>query len=237
MLTALSHSQELIVDKLWEVGAIKIDISPDGGFRIKAQDDDPTIPNSPFYLNIRTEDHPSNPGPVTAEIMDLVGNELFWAIGSNQQYLNFGWFADIPDAGTPFGDQIERVIGEYVSGQFGRLKLCKLKFEDGSRQISSDVRIMYGEPAVGQEDTVLLVDDLITRASTKLEAIRALEGAGFTVVTVLVLFDRGRGVEELRKLGYNVVAVMSVLDVVDYLLAARKITDEEHRVIREYITR
>ena len=232
----LTASQEIIVDELWDVGAIQVDTSEDGGYPIKAQESDPTIANSPLYLNIRTKDHPSNPGQVTRTTMIRVGDEFFAAINANDQAWDFGWYVDIPNAGKPFGDQIERIIRGYVDGQFGRLQLRKLEFDDGTRRISSEVEILCGKPSVGEEDTVMLVDDLITKAGTKLEAIKALEGAGYTVVTVVVLFDRGSGVAELRELGYNVVAVMSVLDVIDYLRDSEKITGEQHQIIRDYVS-
>jgi hypothetical protein len=231
----LTQTQQVIVDKLWEVGAIKIDISEDGGFTIKAQENDPTIPNSPIYLNIRTEDHPKNPGAVTQEIMDLIGDEFFAALNKDDDGWNFSWFADIPHAGTPFGDQIERIVGQYVSTDLGRLQLSKTEHADGSREIASDVRIVYGDVTTLDDANVVLIDDLITKASTKLEAIKALETAGFKVVKVLVLVNRGSGVTDLRRLGYDVVAIMSLYDIIDYLLRSRRISHEEHSTIRRYL--
>lgn len=229
----LTASQEIIVDELWDVGAIQVDTSPDGGFRIKAQESDPTIKNSPFYLNIRSESHPTNPGPVTSQTMHRIGDEFSYAISDNEVGWEFDWFVDIPHAGVPFGDQIERFVREEILTDAGRLQLHKKDLGGGKRLITKKVVILFGN---SKGKRTLLTDDLITKAGTKLEAIKALTAAGYEVVMVLVLFDRGSGAEDLRKLGYNVVAVMSVLDVIDYLLDSEKITGEQHQIIRDYVS-
>ena len=166
--------------------------------------------------------------------MDLIGDEFFDAISLDDVGWEVDWFVDIPEAGTPFGDQIRRVVGMYVMTTMGRLQLHKTTFDDGTRQIDRTVSVAYGDPPE-EGDGVLLVDDLITKAGTKLEAIRALESHGLRVRIVLVLVDRGTGAEDLRKLGYNVIAIMSLTDMIEHYKLVGSISMAEYHVVRKYL--
>jgi len=83
------------------------------------------------------------------------------------------------------------------------------------------------EGAFERGQTVLLIDDLITRGHSKLEAIAPLEAAGLNVKDILVLVDREQGgVEELDAHGYAVHAVMTLTQILDALEEAGKLTAE-----------
>jgi uridine monophosphate synthetase len=86
--------------------------------------------------------------------------------------------------------------------------------------------------------TALLIDDLITKGHSKIEAIAPLEAAGLKVKDVLVLVDREQGgVEELDAHGYTVHAVLTLSQILDvlagsgHLAAARR--DEIKSWLRE----
>jgi len=64
---------------------------------------------------------------------------------------------------------------------------------------------------------VLLVDDLVTKAETKIEAIKAIESQGAIVVGIVVLIDRQQGgKDELAAAGYTLLASMTVSDLFDF---------------------
>jgi len=73
--------------------------------------------------------------------------------------------------------------------------------------------------------TALLIDDLITKGHSKIEAIVPLEAAGLKVKDVLVLVDREQGgVEELDAHGYAVHAVLTLSQILDVLVGAGHLT-------------
>jgi len=85
-------------------------------------------------------------------------------------------------------------------------------------------------------ETVLLVDDLITRGDSKLEATRPLEAAGLTVRDVLVLIDREQGGEQdLAQRGYRLHAVLRLAEILDVLRETGRITPAQHAEVLHYL--
>ena len=80
------------------------------------------------------------------------------------------------------------------------------------------------EGAFKRGQTALLIDDLITKGHSKIEAIVPLEAAGLKVKDVLVLVDREQGgVEELDVHGYAVHAVLTLSQILDVLVRGGKL--------------
>jgi uridine monophosphate synthetase len=81
------------------------------------------------------------------------------------------------------------------------------------------------EGAFNLGQTALLIDDIITKGHSKLEAIAPLEAAGLVIKDILVLVDREQGgVEELAARGYAVHAVLTLTQILDALVEAGKLT-------------
>jgi len=85
-------------------------------------------------------------------------------------------------------------------------------------------------------ETALMVDDLITRGDSKLEAIAPLETAGLTVRDVLVLVDREQGgAEYLAQRGYRLHAVLRLTEILDALRESARITPAQHAGVLTYL--
>lgn len=219
----LTCSQQTLANVLFEAGAIKF-----GRFKIKAQENNPDLPDSPIYLNLRTDKHPvrEKRGPLKADILRMVRREIGLLLD------DLGWefdrFTDIPDAGTPFGDQIEAL---HISRD-KRLVLAKRFRDDGSRYIS---HIASGD-YVPYSDKVLVLDDVITGADSKLETIQVLEDAGLRIWRLLVLVDRCQGgADLLRRSGYDVSAVMTLPNMIRHYVKSGRITIGEGREVLRYL--
>jgi uridine monophosphate synthetase len=86
------------------------------------------------------------------------------------------------------------------------------------------------------EETALVVDDLITRGDSKLEAIAPLEAAGLTVRDVLVLIDREQGgAEDLARRGYSLHAILRLSEILDSLRESARITPDQHAEVLRYL--
>lgn len=87
-------------------------------------------------------------------------------------------------------------------------------------------------------ETALLVDDLITRGGSKLEAIQSLEAADLTVHDVLVLIDREQGgAEDLVERGYRLHAVLRLSELLERLTQSGRITAEQGAEVTAYLNR
>jgi uridine monophosphate synthetase len=219
-MTALQGKKARLADLLFEVGAIKF-----GAFLLKLHEEHPEAPLSPIYLELRDNTHPVKPGPLTPEAMDLIGDVMWMTI-----MRPFCRYADIPAAGDPFGDQLERHVTQRAHPA-GRVHLHKEILPDGKRRITEQVNGEYEEG-----DVCLLVDDLITQADTKLEAIAALEAAGMVVDEVLVLVDRQQGgADQLRTRGYDLRAVFLLDELLEHYVSRGFIDQAKADEVLSYI--
>jgi uridine monophosphate synthetase len=95
-------------------------------------------------------------------------------------------------------------------------------------------RFIEGSYRPGEQ--VLVVDDVISRAQSKFEAIDLLETVQLQVRDIFVVVDRQMGgTEYLAEQGYTVHAVMTIQDVLDTLLALDRITYDQHQFITAWL--
>ena len=174
----LSPRLQDLLRLLFQLGAIKF-----GGFKLKLHDTNPDAPLSPIYANLRTSDNPK-PGPLTSMAVDSIALEMMELVRQARLPPRYQHLAGIPNAGLPFALAFQRqtlinppkliTLGK-TSGEHARKITCVV---DGDFQAG---------------DLVLLLDDLITAADSKFEAIQALEESGLMVNDVVVLMDREQG--------------------------------------------
>ena len=136
--------------------------------------------------------------------------------------LAFDRIAAIPLAGLPIGTAMALEIDRPMIYPRPQVKAH-------GRQ-----RTIEGEFSPGE--TVLVVDDLITRGTSKVEAIAPLKEAGLAVKDVLVLIDREQGgVDDLAQQGYRLHAVFKFTDILDTLKESERITAEQYGKVLDYL--
>lgn len=82
----------------------------------------------------------------------------------------------------------------------------------------------------------LVVDDLVTRADSKLEAIEILETGGLIVKDVVVVFDREQGGDEqLAKKGYTLHAALKIKPTLRFYAKVGKITQKQLTRVLDYL--
>jgi uridine monophosphate synthetase len=87
-----------------------------------------------------------------------------------------------------------------------------------------------------EHETVLLIDDLITKGHSKIEAIAPLVAAGLKVNDILVLIDREQGgALELASLGCRLHALLTLTALLDVLVTHKKITPEKRAEVLTWI--
>lgn len=219
MTNEMTQMEERVAEMLFEVGAVKF-----GAFKLKLHEKNPDAPLSPVFLNLRTPDNPK-PGPLRAPLVELIGEALYSRHCA--AHLEFDHVAGVPRAGDPFAHAFYRVLARRSASL---IKLSK-KEDNDRREVTS---IFEGTHAPG--DTALLIDDLITRADSKLEAIRVLENAELVVKDVLVLVDREQGgTKELANAGYRLHAVFTLTRLLDFYVTRRMMTEAKRDEVVAYL--
>lgn len=210
----LTQTQEQVADRIHDREAIKF-----GAFKLKLHEKNPDAPLSPIYLTLRI---PENGGPLTNDDVEAIGQELYIMV--QREGVIFDLVVGIPRAGEPFAKVVSRLSKKPL------LKLGK-RVEGDRRKIDS---VVAGDYLLGQR--VLLVDDLITQADTKKEAIGVVEEAKLVVAGVAVLVDRQQGgSEELREAGYNFYAAFPLSVLLDYYVQAGRIAQAKCDEVMTYI--
>jgi orotate phosphoribosyltransferase len=166
---------------------------------------------SPVYIDLRLlASHPT--------LLRDVAHEM----AAFARTLAFDRIAAIPLAGLPIGTALALEMDRPMIYPRPEVKA------HGRR------RAIEGEFAPGE--TALVVDDLITRGTSKIEAIEPLKDAGLVVQDVLVLIDREQGgVEDLAQQGYRLHAILKFTDILDSLKESRRITAEQHAEVLEHL--
>ena len=166
---------------------------------------------SPVYVDLRLlASHPA--------ILRDVAREMAAAA----RELTFDRIAAIPLAGLP--------IGTALAMEMDRPMIYPRP------QVKAHGRKRTIEGAFSSGETVLVVDDLITRGTSKIEAIEPLKEAGLVVQDVLVLIDREQGgTEDLAQQGYRLHAVLKFTDILDTLKESGRITAEQHANVTSYL--
>lgn len=166
---------------------------------------------SPIYIDLRLlVSHPS------------LLREVARAMAELAEALVFDRIAAIPYAGLPIGTAMALEMDRPLI--YPRKEVKK----HGTRQPI--------EGAFEPGETMLVIDDLITRGTSKIEAIEPLEAARLTVKDVLVLIDREQGgADDLAQRGYRLHAVLRLTDILNGLRESGRITPTQHDEVTAYL--
>jgi orotate phosphoribosyltransferase len=203
-----------------------------GAFKLKLHDRNPKAPLSPFFISLRNKNHPTKPGKLEDADYELIARSMFAAIREDPD-LVFMAIAGIPVAGDPIADAVESLIlkdERYNQGDFRVIRLSKIESDKG--------RMIIPKPGFEyrKRELIILFDDLITEADTKLEAIRSIESQGGIVVAVVVLIDREQGgPEALAAAGHRLIAVFKISELFRYYHTIGKLDENKFRESMIYL--
>lgn len=170
-----------------------IDFARDGEFALKLHAENPTAPLSPYYINLRNL--PNNLLIVVAE-----------AIAEATQGVEADFCTGIPEAGEPIAQVFSKISGMQYRRLFAKA------VSGSGRRITAFDEAFYGKGA-----KLFIIDDLITEADTKWEAISQAHSLNYSVAGIVVLIDRQQGgTDQLKARGYKVFAPLPISRVFVY---------------------
>ncbi len=103
-------------------------------------------------------------------------------------------------------------------------------------QPKQDHRNYVIEGAYEPNQSVMLLDDLITTGGSILDTAKVLKDEGLRVTDVMVLVDRGVGATaRLKAQGYRLSSVLTLEVMLNYYLSMRKIDESIHRKCIDFI--
>ncbi len=201
----LTVAQEKLADQLFEIGAIKF-----GDFKLKLHDKNPQAPLSPIYIDLRMLMR----FPAAKAAAIDVYQELI-------KPLKFDVLADIPTAATPF-----------VASLSDRLNLGMITPRADNKGHGTGAKV-DGMLETDRGKTAVLIDDLVTRADSKLEATAILASQGVKVKDIVVLIDRKQGGgEQLTTAGFKLHAALTLEQMLDFYERTGKISQKIHKNIQ-----
>lgn len=200
MSNHLTSNQQDLCLKLLKVGGVRF-----GEFKLKLHDKFPEAPLSPIFIDLRVVQR----YPEVKKVVIDVYEELV-------KPLSFDLLAGIPIAAVAL-----------TSSLADRLQVGMVTPRITTKTHGSGVKI-DGSHETDKGKTVLLIDDLVTKADSKFEAVKVLEEFGYVVKDIVVIIDRqGGGKEEMRKAGYTLHAAFTLQDMLSFYQKSNKVTTSE----------
>jgi orotate phosphoribosyltransferase len=203
----LTPLQQAFADQLVAAGAVRF-----GAFRLKLHEQQPDAPLSPIYVNLRVLR--SFPDALDAAVMAL--SELVAA-----EDIRCDRYADVPMAATPLVAVLTHLT--HVPMITPR--------EPKTHGLSGMI-----DGAFTAGETVLVIDDLVTHAESKIEAARVLEDNGLVVRDVAVLIDREQGGrEQLATAGYRLHAATRLTQLLAYFHRTGALDEAHYQQVIAYL--
>ena len=205
----LTRSSNLwLAETLWKLGAVQF-----GRFTLGR-----TTVDSPVYINLRLLiGHPT----ALWRAAHIIWDEL-QALQSmlHPQVQPFDLVA-----GVPFG-------GLHISTAFSlTAKVPMIYLHPRPDDLGNDVEGIYHP-----NQRVLIMDDLLAGGGSILETALQLGEAGLIVRDAVVLLDRQQGGHErLRRQGINLISLLSLEVLMNYLMSSGKISEEQYRRSMEFL--
>ncbi|MBI5948893.1 MAG: phosphoribosyltransferase [Chloroflexi bacterium] len=197
-----------LAEELWKLDAIEF-----GDFTLGR-----TAVHSPMYINLRRLI--SNPKAL-ARCARIIREELETLMSMRNPHVQP--FSLV--AGVPFG-------GLHVATAFSLAVNTPMIYIHPPSTDKADV--IEGIYVRGQ--TCLVIDDLITGGGSILQTAATLSEAGLVVHDAVTLLDRQEGGRAaLKAAGINLISILTLEQIANYLMAAGHIQEESYRKAMAYI--
>lgn len=202
----ISDQKLKLASQLLNIGAIKF-----GNFRLKLHEKNPDAPLSPIYIDLR----------LLRSFPEVIDSAVDVYRDLSNDFV-FDVYADVPTAATPIVAILSHVT---------RIPMISPRKDEKRHGTTAPIDGIF---APGQR--VLLIDDLITNAGSKLETISVLEDNRLIVSGVVVLIDREQGgVPQLERNGYSCRAAFRLTELLEFYSRTGLISQDDYRRTMDYL--
>jgi len=202
----LTQARNKLALELFDIGAVRF-----GAFKLKLHEKKPDAPLSPIYIDLRV----LRSFPLVMDSAVEVYEELIAG-------LKFNLYADVPTAATP----IVAILSHKT-----KTPMVSPRPEKKEHGLIGNVDGVFRKGQI-----TVVIDDLVTTADSKLEAIATLEGNGLSIKDVVVLIDREQGgVQELEKRGYTCHVAFKLSHLLRIYLESAKISQPTYERTMAYL--
>lgn len=191
------------------------------GFKLRLHQEDPDAPLQPFYFNLRTPENPKS-GPLTPDI-------IYHTAGCMHQIMYKEKLTCDAVAGVPrAGDRFARALAELIKKPYIPMK----KWEYGEKRHIAELE----GPISVSIKKVLLIDDVVMRANSKVEAVHIIRDAGMEVTEIMVVIDYEQGGRDaLAALGCELHSVFKVTEPLNLYAKLGKIDSQLNHDFQKYL--
>jgi orotate phosphoribosyltransferase len=225
MLRSIETARCAAAQVLFRSGTVRVDCAR--GFKLKIHEHFPQAPLSPIYVSMRPAG--IKDGKLARSDIATIGEAMTVFALLNGLVSNTDYICGIPAAGEPFVENIHT--------RLSNLALTRIYLE---KREKSNKRYISGL----REDSLLLladgrgcllIDDLVTAADTKLEAIQALRRQKIAVSDLLVFLDRSAGAKDLlHEHGVTLHALWTFDDLINFAFTESILSQDEANKILAY---
>ncbi len=203
-----NHYRELVASYMWRIGAVEINLTEP--FKLASGN------HSPIYMNCRK----LISSPEFRSVFAAAAQTIRRGHG-----LRFDAVAGGETAGIPFAAFLAQTFD---------LPMLYVRKTSKTHGLAGNVEGMSDE--LSTRANVLLVEDLITDAGSKLAFIESLDNVGFTITDTLVVCDRQQGGgEALREEGIELHSMTNICHVIDTGDEAGFLNTSESLEVRSYL--
>lgn len=131
----------------------------------------------------------------------------------------------IPNAAIPFAKEFSNVT-----------KIPYIKIFEKDDQPGKPRILAATDAPKGNGETLLIVDDVITKGESKFRAFKVAEQLGYKVMGLIILVDRNEGGKEIiEQAGYQFYAPFTLRGLLNYYRENGSITQEQYNESVEYL--
>lgn len=175
--------------------------------------------------------HEKNPtAPLSPIIINLRGlpENLITKIALSLSEVNFkrpDFTTGIPNAAIPFAKEFSKI---------SKIPYVEIFEKDDA---PGKPRILPAKNAPkGNNKTLLIIDDVITKGASKFRAFEVAEELGYNVMGLLVLVNRDEGGKEMiEEAGYQFYAPIKLVELLNYYLEKGKVDKKQYNEVIEYL--
>lgn len=195
-----------VADSLINIQAIKF-----GEFKLRLHESNPDAPLSPIYIDLRLiRSYPSLFSKIIEVYLSII------------KPINFDLIADVPTAATPISSVLSYVL---------KKPMISPRLEKKHHGLNNVIDGYYTH-----NQTVLLIDDLITKADSKIRVINLLKDEGLSIHDIVILLDREQGgISSIQKLGIKCHVGFRLNDLLDYYHSSNLIDTNDYNRSIHYL--